>query len=234
LANGWREALRGTLTRPSWAILVYCRMVCQDEMLLKMAVLGLVNLDASPQEMATLLQCYQGGCNIHTGRSCWFVGTASSSSTAVYTVRTICCKGRSLRWPAGIGFKADSADGWAVPDLCSRQWLLRAATLRFYGQRVSVLKTCTAPSSPDQYLPLLLLCVATFCWQWSAAPKTSPTFIGGRSMQYWASFKKQGCKTPSSAPSGVGALAAVAACVWCITLPVDPVVPLFNHSVACW
>jgi hypothetical protein len=34
--------------------------MCQDELLLKMAILGLVALDASPTHMATLLQCYRG------------------------------------------------------------------------------------------------------------------------------------------------------------------------------
>jgi hypothetical protein len=36
------------------------RVMCRDELLLKVAILGLVSLDATPQHMATLLQCYQG------------------------------------------------------------------------------------------------------------------------------------------------------------------------------
>lgn len=34
--------------------------MCRDELLLKTAVLGLVSLDATQQQMATLLQCYKG------------------------------------------------------------------------------------------------------------------------------------------------------------------------------
>lgn len=34
--------------------------MCRDELLLKLAILGLVALDASPTHMATLLQCYRG------------------------------------------------------------------------------------------------------------------------------------------------------------------------------
>lgn len=34
--------------------------MCRDELLLKSAILGLVSLDATPQHMATLLQCYKG------------------------------------------------------------------------------------------------------------------------------------------------------------------------------
>jgi hypothetical protein len=37
-----------------------CRLMCRDELLLKTAVLGLVSLDATQQQMATLLQCYKG------------------------------------------------------------------------------------------------------------------------------------------------------------------------------
>lgn len=36
------------------------RVMCRDELLLKVAILGLVSLDATPQHMATLLQCYRG------------------------------------------------------------------------------------------------------------------------------------------------------------------------------
>lgn len=35
-------------------------MMCRDELLLKLAIMGLVALDASPTHMATLLQCYRG------------------------------------------------------------------------------------------------------------------------------------------------------------------------------
>jgi hypothetical protein len=34
--------------------------MCRDELLLKTAVLGLISLDATQQQMATLLQCYKG------------------------------------------------------------------------------------------------------------------------------------------------------------------------------
>lgn len=34
--------------------------MCRDELLLKTAILGLVSLDATQQQMATLLQCYKG------------------------------------------------------------------------------------------------------------------------------------------------------------------------------
>lgn len=40
--------------------------MCRDELLLKVAVLGLVSLDATPNHMATLLNCYRGA--VHTER----------------------------------------------------------------------------------------------------------------------------------------------------------------------
>lgn len=36
------------------------RTMCRDELLLKVAILGLVSLHATPLHMATLLQCYRG------------------------------------------------------------------------------------------------------------------------------------------------------------------------------
>jgi hypothetical protein len=36
--------------------------MCREELLLKVAVVGLVGLDAAPADMAALLACYTGAC----------------------------------------------------------------------------------------------------------------------------------------------------------------------------
>jgi hypothetical protein len=46
--------------KPKMCAAVLHRVMCRDELLLKVAILGLVSLDATPQHMATLLQCYRG------------------------------------------------------------------------------------------------------------------------------------------------------------------------------
>jgi hypothetical protein len=44
-------------------------VMCRDELLLKVAILGLVSLDASQQHMATLLQCYRDQPNIERSKA---------------------------------------------------------------------------------------------------------------------------------------------------------------------